>query len=70
MYCYINLRVYFQEIVSGVLRVNSSSDIKHDGIFMEMDGTVNLQMSSKNVGIFDAFYNSVKVNNYTIIQET
>lgn len=25
-----------------------------------MDGTVNLQMSNKNVGIFEAFYNSVK----------
>lgn len=40
--------------------VNSPSDIKHDGITLTIEGTVNLQLSPKNVGIFEAFYNSVK----------
>lgn len=30
------------------------------GIFISLDGSVALQMSNKNVGIFEAFYNSVK----------
>lgn len=36
--------------------------MKHDGITLAMEGTVNLQLSARNVGIFDAFYNSVKVS--------
>lgn len=40
---------------------NSHSDIKHDGITLSLEGTVNLQLSPKNVGIIEAFYNSVKV---------
>ncbi|KAK2583883.1 hypothetical protein KPH14_001157 [Odynerus spinipes] len=48
------------EIVAGLILLQTNSDIKHDGIFLTMEGSVNLQLSSKNVGIFDAFYNSVK----------
>jgi hypothetical protein len=51
----------FQEKITGVILVQSGSDIKHDGISLTMEGTVNLQLSAKNVGIFEAFYNSVKV---------
>jgi hypothetical protein len=51
----------FQEKITGVILVHSGSDIKHDGISLTMEGTVNLQLSAKNVGIFEAFYNSVKV---------
>jgi hypothetical protein len=51
----------FQEKITGVILVHSVSDIKHDGISLTMEGTVNLQLSAKNVGIFEAFYNSVKV---------
>lgn len=32
-----------------------------------MEGAVNLQLSSKNVGIFEAFYNSVKVSSDSIL---
>lgn len=35
--------------------------MKHDGISLTMDGAVNLQVSSKNVGILEAFYNAIKV---------
>ncbi|KAJ8955949.1 hypothetical protein NQ314_006798 [Rhamnusium bicolor] len=48
------------ENVSGVIVVSSNSDFKHEGITLTMEGSVNLQVSSKNVGIIEAFYNSVK----------
>nr|CAD7426128.1 unnamed protein product [Timema monikensis] len=48
------------EKITGVILVSSNSDIKHEGITLAMEGTVNLQLSAKNVGIFEAFYNSVK----------
>nr|CAD7568981.1 unnamed protein product [Timema californicum] len=49
-----------REKITGVILVSSNSDIKHEGITLAMEGTVNLQLSAKNVGIFEAFYNSVK----------
>ncbi|KAJ8891864.1 hypothetical protein PR048_004419, partial [Dryococelus australis] len=52
------------EKITGVIVVLSGSDIKHEGISLCMEGTVNLQLSAKNVGIFEAFYNSVKVTAY------
>lgn len=47
---------------------DSPSDVKHDGITLSVEGTVNLQLSPKNVGIFEAFYNSLKVSvNYYLL---
>jgi len=51
----------FQEKITGIILVQSGSDIKHDEISLTMVGTVNLQLSAKNIGIFEKFYNSVKV---------
>ncbi|KPP74268.1 Down syndrome critical region protein 3-like [Scleropages formosus] len=34
--------------------------VQHQGISLTMEGLVNLQLSSKSVGVFEAFYNSVK----------
>lgn len=48
------------ELVTGFIVLQTNSDVKHDGIFLSMEGSVNLQLSSKNFGIFEAFYNSVK----------
>ncbi|XP_064213486.1 vacuolar protein sorting-associated protein 26C isoform X3 [Tribolium castaneum] len=48
------------ENITGVIAISSTSDLKHDGITLTVEGCVNLQLSSKNVGIIDAFYNSVK----------
>ncbi|XP_054275306.1 vacuolar protein sorting-associated protein 26C-like [Macrosteles quadrilineatus] len=54
-------KVYHEgETISGVVIFNSPSDLKHDGITLNLEGTVNLQLSPKNVGVFEAFYNSVK----------
>lgn len=32
----------------------------HNGISLVVDGTINMQLSAKSVGLFEAFYNSVK----------
>ncbi|XP_065201674.1 vacuolar protein sorting-associated protein 26C [Planococcus citri] len=48
------------ENVDGVIRVTSPTEFKHDGISLTMDGVVNMQLSPKNTGVFDAFYNSIK----------
>lgn len=56
-------------MVAGLILLKSNSDVKHDGIFLTMEGSVNLQLSSKNVGIFEAFYNSVKVSTYLFYNE-
>ncbi|XP_063708612.1 vacuolar protein sorting-associated protein 26C [Culicoides brevitarsis] len=54
-------KIYYEgEPLKGVVQITSNTETKHDGIFINMDGSVNLQMSNKNVGIFEAFYNSVK----------
>lgn len=54
-------RVYHEgDTVAGVVVVTSKGDMAHNGITLNMDGWVNLQLSSKSVGVFEAFYNSIK----------
>ncbi|KAG8450187.1 hypothetical protein GDO86_002720 [Hymenochirus boettgeri] len=48
------------EVLSGVVVVMSKDTVQHQGIFLTMEGSVNLQLSAKSVGVFEAFYNSVK----------
>lgn len=49
------------DVISGSVVVNHpQGDFSHNGIFLSLDGQVNLQLSSKNVGRFEAFYNTVK----------
>lgn len=64
----------FKEKVQGVIIVQSKTDLAHNGISLAMDGTVNLQLSAKSVGVFEAFYNSIKpitlVNQTVEIQKT
>ncbi|KAE8621471.1 hypothetical protein XENTR_v10004843 [Xenopus tropicalis] len=48
------------EILSGVVVVMSRDTVQHQGITLTMEGSVNLQLSAKSVGVFEAFYNSVK----------
>lgn len=42
--------------------MDSKSEVKHEGISLSMEGNVTMQLSPKNVGILEAFYNSAKVN--------
>ncbi|CAH0746520.1 unnamed protein product [Diatraea saccharalis] len=54
-------KVYFEgETIAGVVVVESSGDVRHEGMTLLMEGVVNLQLSTKNVGIFEAFSNSIK----------
>ncbi|KAL5253921.1 hypothetical protein ACHWQZ_G013623 [Mnemiopsis leidyi] len=48
------------EVLKGSLLVETKSDISHTGLFLNLEGVVSMQLSSKSVGIFEAFYNSVK----------
>lgn len=50
-----------QEVVAGTVVVESRGECAHQGITLAADGSVSLQLSSKSVGVFEAFYNSVKV---------
>ena len=40
--------------------VQSRGELSHNGITLSMEGSVNLQLSAKSVGVFEAFYNSLK----------
>ena len=53
-------RAFPQSTVSGTLVINVPSATTHQGITMRMDGSVQLQLSAKSVGLFEAFYNSIK----------
>jgi len=54
-------RIYYPgEIVSGYIVVSSKGSLSHQGITLAMEGNVQLQLSAKSVGLFEAFYNSIK----------
>ena len=55
-----NFVLIFQDIVKGVIVVQSRGELPHNGITLSMEGVVNLQLSAKSVGVFEAFYNSLK----------
>lgn len=51
------------DVISGdviIAGVGSSAPIQHNGVFLTLEGMVNINLSSKNVGVFEAFYNSAK----------
>eukprot|EP01113_Clastostelium_recurvatum_P023751 TRINITY_DN2831_c0_g1_i2.p1 TRINITY_DN2831_c0_g1~~TRINITY_DN2831_c0_g1_i2.p1 ORF type:complete len:315 (+),score=53.33 TRINITY_DN2831_c0_g1_i2:31-975(+) len=48
------------ELVSGSVVVSSKGALSHTGITLVMEGSVQLQLSAKSVGLFEAFYNSIK----------
>ncbi|CAL1543446.1 unnamed protein product [Lymnaea stagnalis] len=57
------------DVIAGVVVVQSKGELQHQGITLIMEGMVNLQLSAKSVGLFEAFYNSLKpiqLLNYTL----
>ncbi|WAR04255.1 VP26C-like protein [Mya arenaria] len=48
------------DVVAGVVIIQSKGDLAHQGVTLLMEGSVNLQLSAKSVGVFEAFYNSLK----------
>ncbi|XP_071807035.1 vacuolar protein sorting-associated protein 26C-like [Asterias amurensis] len=63
-------KIYHEgEVLAGLVVVQSKTDVQHQGITLVVDGSVNLQLSSKSVGLFEAFYNSIKpiqILNYVV----
>ncbi|XP_006820615.1 vacuolar protein sorting-associated protein 26C-like, partial [Saccoglossus kowalevskii] len=54
-------KIYHEgELIQGVILIHSKTDFQHQGITLIMEGSVNLQLSAKSVGLFEAFYNSIK----------
>ena len=41
--------------------MDSKFEVSHQGLYLTLEGKVNMQMSEKNFGVLDAFYNSIKV---------
>lgn len=56
----VNKIYHEEESVTGYVIVDSKSEVKHEGISLSMEGNVTMQLSPKNVGILEAFYNSAK----------
>lgn len=57
------------EVIKGAVVVNSKGELSHQGVTLTMEGSVTLQLSAKSVGMFEAFYNSLKpiqVVNYSL----
>ena len=50
-----------QDIVSGVLVLDSKSEARHDGITFSMEGVASLQLSARSVGLIESIVNSSKV---------
>lgn len=46
--------------MSGLVQIHCPTESKHDGITATIDGTVNLMLGNKSVGIIEAFTNSAK----------
>jgi len=48
------------EAVEGVVEIVVNGPSSHSGIKLVVDGTVNLQLSPRSAGVFEAFYSSIK----------
>ena len=44
-----------------IITGSGSQAIQHNGITLSLEGNVHINLSTKNVGVFEAFYNSAKV---------
>ena len=56
-------RVYLPgQTLKGVATVNTkgSGSLQHEGISLIADGAASLQLSAKSMGLFEAFYSSIK----------
>lgn len=56
----VNKIYHENEKILGTIAVHGRGEVVHNGISLTIEGTVNMQLSAKSVGLFEAFYNSVK----------
>lgn len=54
------LQFLLQDHITGLVVIHGKNDVAHNGITLFIEGAVNMQLSAKSVGLFEAFYNSVK----------
>lgn len=54
------MHCHWQETVSGVVVVESRAEARHEGLSLSLEGSASMQLSAKNVGIFEAFYSAAK----------
>jgi hypothetical protein len=47
-------------MVSGAVVINSKGAMSHNGIKLLVEGTVQLQLSARSIGLFEAFYSTLK----------
>lgn len=50
-----------QETIAGVVVVSGAGEVRHEGLTLLAEGSVSLQLSSKSVGLLEAFSNNIKV---------
>ena len=54
-------RVYYPgEKVTGAVVITADSSLSFSGIRMDVKGEIRLQLSARSVGLFEAFYSSIK----------
>jgi hypothetical protein len=56
------------EVVKGVVVILSKDSFSHNGVTLDIEGGVQSQLSSKNVGLFEAFASAAKP--ITLIRRT
>jgi len=54
-------RIYHpSEIIGGIVVITTSTAISHQGIRVNVNGCVNLQLSSGTIGVIESLYSSIK----------
>lgn len=56
------------ELVCGVVVLTARSDLRHDGLTLSVNGSVELTLTGKTAGVVDAFYATPK--SFKLLQET
>jgi hypothetical protein len=49
-----------QDVVEGTVLIITPTSITHQGVRLIATGTIMLQLSARQVGVFEALYSSVK----------
>lgn len=48
------------DVVSGAVIVQSQGAMRHQGITIQVEGSAQLQLSARSIGLFEAFYSSLQ----------
>ncbi|XP_061716764.1 vacuolar protein sorting-associated protein 26C isoform X2 [Cydia pomonella] len=60
-------KIYHEgEVIAGVVVVESPGDTRHEGLTLVAEGAVNLQLSSKNIGLFSNTLKPINLLNTSV----